>query len=60
MENVIPILSLPSLSGASPKKVIALAARSLAWRNVSTIDELGPVVDSASMAAFADFATLSS
>ena len=60
MENVIPILSRSSLSGPSPKKVIALAATSLARRNVSTIDGLGSVVDSASIAVFAKFAKLSS
>jgi len=60
MENAIPILSRSSLSGPSPKKVIALAATSLARRKVAMSDGFGPVVDSASMAAFADLATLSS
>jgi hypothetical protein len=60
IENVIPTLSRASLSGPSPKKVIARAATFLASRNAATIDGLGAVVDSISIAAFAAFAAFSS
>ena len=60
MESSIPTLSRASLSGPSSTKIIALAATFLASRNAATIDGLGTVVDSISIAAFAAFAAFSS